>query len=143
LPPHDQVEVLAERVRAERERLEATRSRIGRLQRARDATPRWRRRERGELDRLLDLNQSQAGEAEHVCAQARGDHKRALDAQRAWLAEHGPDAERLVVLDDEKRRRDVHEREARARTANPDRGPDPWSEVPGELSPAHHEGIER
>ena len=113
-PPRDQVEVLAERVRAKRERLEATRLRIERLQRARDDMPRWRRRERGELDRLLDSNQSQAGEAEHVCAQARGDHERTLGAQRTWIAEHGPDAERLVVIDEEQRRRAVDERDARS-----------------------------
>lgn len=119
-PPREQVEVLADRARAEYERLEATRSQIGRLQRARDAVPRWRRHDRGELDRLLELNQTQAGEAEHVCAQARADHERALDARRAWIAEHGPDAAHLVVIDNEQRRRAVDERGARSRTASLD-----------------------
>lgn len=142
-PPREQVEVLAERARAEHERLEATRSRIERLQRARDAAPRWRRGELGELGRLLELNRSRASEAELVCAQARGDHGTALDARRAWIAEHGPDAERLVVIDNEQRRRAVDERDARSRTAGLDRAPDPWSHVLGSVQPDRNQGIER
>ena len=78
---------------------------------------------------------------EPACVRSVGDHKRALDAQRAWIVEHGSNAERVVVIDQEQRRRAVDKRAVRLRAASLDGEPDPWSHVP--VRPDRNLSIER
>jgi Ti-type conjugative transfer relaxase TraA len=103
-PPHAN-RAVGEEVSQTAGSLDDARRRRSVLERDRDALPWYRRRERAELDPLLERNAIEIQWRSEAHTRARRAHDAATDAQIAWLDTHGSDAERLLAVDSELRAR--------------------------------------
>jgi Ti-type conjugative transfer relaxase TraA len=86
--------------------LDDARERSSMLQDNRDALPWRRRRERAELNSLLERNAQEIERKTETRRRALIEHTSAADAELSWLHAHGPDAERLLTVDQELRTRE-------------------------------------
>jgi hypothetical protein len=118
--PHRDQEV--ERARQD---LEQTRAREAALREQRERTPWYQRRERERLDKLLEQHQHAVAYHQERWQQSHDEHELAAAAQRDWVDEHGPDAQRYLALDHEQRLRAGCKAEAHHRLDALERGIDP------------------
>lgn len=104
-PPPSPATLLDEEVDRAAAALDNAHERRSMLQQSRDALPWHRRRERAELNGLLERNAQEIEQRTERHHRARLEHTAATDAELSWLQIHGSDAERLLAVDHELRAR--------------------------------------